>query len=566
MPSLRTFAPLGKVTLLAGQNNVGKSNVIRFVERYLALAPERRNWEDEPRPDGETLQLATAHRLDVEAYEAWLTNPQARQRIDTFLSLDAFHLSGDESLHWIPRTQEVGHQYAGGAHPRWVLSSDWVDRLQEEAGGANLALTGLRNGLFSTSGGPAIDNVQAVVDKLFPFAPPPVEVIHAFRRVGEGEAADHSGSNLIATLADHQNPDVRERDKREKFDSINRFLQSVLEDPSVQIEVPANRQYIAVHHDGLVLPLEELGTGIHQAVILASAATLLDDTLVCIEEPEVNLHPVLQRKFIRHLTENTTNQYIVATHSAHMLDYERANVIHVRKTEGGTIGSPATTTQHVADVCADLGYRPSDILQANAVIWVEGPSDRIYINHWLRLLEPEHPFIEGIHYAVMFYGGSTRSHLTGLDPMPDETASDLISLRRINRHSMIVIDSDKTRAHGDNLDDNKVRVRDEFDREDLPGHAWVTDRRTIENYVPSDILTAAVAAAHPHARYQPPQTKWDDPLFAYRAKGTQRAALAKTKVANEVVARWIPDRKLEPALASQMRKVYAFIKNANAHD
>ena len=56
---------------------------------------------------------------------------------------------------------------------------------------------------------------------------------------------------------------------------------------------------------------------------------------------------------------------------------------------------------------------------------------------------------------------------------------------------MIVIDSDKTRPRGDTLDANKIRVRDEFDREDLPGHAWVTNCRTIENYVPPDLLTEA---------------------------------------------------------------------------
>ena len=33
----------------------------------------------------------------------------------------------------------------------------------------------------------------------------------------------------------------------------------------------------------------------------------------------------------------------------------------------------------------DLGVKASDLLQANCAIWVEGPSDRIYIKKWLEI-------------------------------------------------------------------------------------------------------------------------------------------------------------------------------------
>lgn len=562
MPNLRFFSPLGKVTLLAGQNNVGKSNVIRFAERYLRQPAHRRDWEDEPRPQGEPIRLATAHRLDPETYDEWVG--PAKDRTDAFLSLAPFHPTTDDDLIWVVRSQSQPNGFGGDPTvARWDLDATWMEQFNAAAEGV-VNLTSLRRGLFSTYGGGSGDNVKAVVDHLFPLELPPVEVIHAFRRVASGaEDPDHSGANLIETLADHQNPDVRERHKEAKFQQINHFLQAVLEDPTVRIEIPARRDYIAVHQGGIVLPLDSLGTGIHQVVIMAAAATLIDDSLVCIEEPEVNLHPILQRKFVRYLTEETSNQYIIATHSAHMLDYERAAIIHVRKDASGTVPAPSTSTQHVADICSDLGYRPSDILQANAIIWVEGPSDRTYLNHWLRLLEPDHPFVENIHYTVIFYGGSNRSHLSGEDPLDTETASDLISLRRINRHSMVVIDSDKTRAHGDTMDANKVRVRDEFDKPELPGHTWVTACRTIENYVPNDLLSAAFTQAHPRLRYTPPATKWDDPLKALQAKANERASVDKVKVAAKVVELWGPSTALDGDLRRQVRRVYEFISGAN---
>ncbi|NYI99949.1 energy-coupling factor transporter ATP-binding protein EcfA2 [Nocardioides thalensis] len=564
MPDLRWFSPLGKVTLLAGQNNVGKSNVIRFLERYMRSQSPRRGWEDEPRAGGEPLKVAIGYRLDQDSYEGWVG--QAKNRTDAFLSLAPFHPLVNGDLFWVVRSQGDRQQTFRGDQPvtaPWQVDPEWMASFDEAATG-KVNLTNLRQGLFSTSGGSPADNIKAIVDHLFPFEPPPVQIIHAFRQVTSGsDESDYSGRNLIETLADHQNPDVRERSKEEKFRQINRFLQTVLEDPTVRIEVPSRRDYIMVHQDGMVLPLGDLGTGIHQAVIMAAAATLIDNSLVCIEEPEVNLHPLLQRKFVRYLTENTTNQYIIATHSAHMLDYERASVIHVRKDTSGSVPAPATTTHQFADICADLGYRPSDIMQANAIVWVEGPSDRTYINHWLRLYAPDTLFVEGIHYSIMFYGGSNRSHLTGHDPLDDETVNDLISLRRLNRHSMIVIDSDKTRPKGDKLDANKVRVRDEFDAPDRPGHAWVTACRTIENYVPADLLTEAVAAAHPHARYRPPATKWDDPLDARRKTDSRRATIDKVKVAHRVIERWTDETPLPDDLRREIRRLHEFISQAN---
>lgn len=86
-------------------------------------------------------------------------------------------------------------------------------------------------------------------------------------------------------------------------------------------------------------------------------------------------------------------------HPAALLDYERAVIFSVKASAEGMKVAPATTPAQLWTVCADLGYRPSDLLQANAIIWVEGPSDRIYINHWLDQQAPD--LVEGIDYSIM---------------------------------------------------------------------------------------------------------------------------------------------------------------------
>jgi predicted ATP-dependent endonuclease of OLD family len=138
-----------------------------------------------------------------------------------------------------------------------------------------------------------------------------------------------------------------------------------------------------------------------------------------------------------------------------------------------------------SSICADLGYCASDILQANCIIWVEGPSDRIYLNHWIKHQAPA--LVEGVDYAIMFYGGRLLSHLTAEDSV-DEDVDDFISLCRLNRYIAIVIDSDKKNDKTP-INVTKERIRNEFDKGS--GFTWITEGREIENYIDSDIFKKA---------------------------------------------------------------------------
>jgi putative ATP-dependent endonuclease of OLD family len=213
----------------------------------------------------------------------------------------------------------------------------------------------------------------------------------------------------------------------------------------------------------------------------------LDQIIFAFEELENNLHPALQRKlldYIRNVSLNKGASFIITTHSNVIIDQfsrdKDAQIIHVKHDGENSYCKKVTTYIDSKGIIDDLDFRASDILQSNGIIWLEGPSDRIYFNHWINLWSSG-LLKEGLHYQCMFYGGRLLSHLSA----SDSDRKDWISIVGINTNAIILIDSDKNIPDA-KLNETKNRIIDEFEK--LNMNSWVTRGREIENYIPYNSL------------------------------------------------------------------------------
>jgi predicted ATPase len=568
---VQRFRNLSKVNLFIGKNNSGKSNILRFIcgfypevfSNSFNSLKKSKNFAlsdlDRHKPLGARFSVGIAIPLDsclneqsIQFYSELSKKLSDESAIAHVLFQLKARFDNSDGFVWI----EFGEDLS-------PLEDDWrfifnnltmednrriqnslTDRMKYSEG--DFALNILKGILpvLNICTRCSQGNIQATL-------------IPAIRSIGNPDttAKDFSGEGIIGRIAALQHPVLDQLKDRDKYNSINSFLQNVTDNPTARIEIPHDQGMILVDMDQKTLPLDSLGTGIHEVIILAAAATMLENTVICMEEPELHLNPILQKKLVRYLATSTNNQYFITTHSAALMDTPGAEIYHICLENGQSIAERVTSDNHRSAICEDLGYHPSDLLQANCVIWVEGPSDRIYLNYWIHELDST--LIEGIHYSIMFYGGRLLSHLSGND-IDDELLEDFISLRRLNRRGVILIDSDR-KVSNTRINDTKKRLKEEFDKG--PGYAWITSGREIENYLPPDCVEQAIKATTPSAKTASKFGRYENTL-SITTKGGKSSQASKTEVARYIAKNCAQDFTVLD-LEKQIKKLIGFIRESN---
>lgn len=256
-------------------------------------------------------------------------------------------------------------------------------------------------------------------------------------------------------------------------------------------------------------PMHKIGDGIQALfILLYPIFTAKNNTEIFIEEPELNLHPGMQRLFLQTLAnypflKSKGLRYFITTHSNHLIDltledvenkaiFQFKKVINLNE----TCFQIKPILNRDTEVLLDLGVNNTSVFISNCAIWVEGITDRLYIKKYLTetLINKnlESKYKEDIHFSFFEYGGSLIHHYLFCDPatVEGEIAKSSNKINAISINTKIMVISDK--------DENKDKKHKYF-LEQSNGNGFVYNIlpvREIENLLSPEILRMSLPKIH----------------------------------------------------------------------
>jgi AAA15 family ATPase/GTPase len=309
-----------------------------------------------------------------------------------------------------------------------------------------------------------------------------------------------TGLELYQTLKEKL---LGEPDERKQVRKFEEFLsENFFENKEVTL-IPREKEPKVVHikiGEEPQFPIYNLGDGLQNLIICTFNIFMEKERcLFFIEEPDMFMHPSMQRAFLEVLSKVDRHQYFITSHSNHFLDmtidFANISVFHFSKHEDTQPQfhiRPSSPRDR--QILLDLGVRNSSVFISNATIWVEGITDRLYLKAYMKKyideLERSDPekhrelvkLKEDYHYSFVEYQGANLTHWN-FDPDDDDTYNMKASY--ICSQAFLIADGDI----GSEIKGNRKAIYEEM----LGNRFLALQVKEIENLIPVEILRQVVA-------------------------------------------------------------------------
>jgi len=279
-------------------------------------------------------------------------------------------------------------------------------------------------------------------------------------------------------------------------------------------------------------PIYNLGDGM-QSLIICTYPIVTETkpgSLFFLEEPDLCMHPSLQRTFLEVLKtyhRKMGHQFFITTHSNHLLDLIEDNElvsIFSFSEIADRAPDPADSSQSDSDsnpepskpkpsfrirpsnlrdrhTLLELGVRPSATYLANATIWVEGVSDCAYLRaymeafvHYLKhqgngwgkaLAQRLEQYKEDRHYAFVEYSGANLTHFSFEERESDNGQTET-SVSDLCGKAIVIADGDIVEK-GDRIAHFVDQLKERF---------ICLPCKEIENLIPEELMKKQIRLDH----------------------------------------------------------------------
>lgn len=333
-------------------------------------------------------------------------------------------------------------------------------------------------------------------------------------------------------------------------------------------------------------PIYDLGDGIQNLIIMTfKVFTESESCLFFIEEPDLFMHPGMQRIFIEFLISAKKHQFFLTTHSNHILDmsldHKGISIFHFNKStdQGTTSFRVENVSNDKKRLLKDLGVLNSSVFLSNSTIWLEGITDRLYImsfmKKYLEYLKSKNDenfikfssYKEDLHYSFVEYQGSTLTHWA----FSDGENSDKIRADFVCANAFLLADGDIARK-GNRANELKQSLGERF---------FLLPVKEIENTLPVECVAAHVAKKRgdldtslikrkSYSKPEAPLGKYLDKIFATSKlfgedSGTIKAKRAFCDCCIEVLENYNLDAEKDQIIIEICSKIFDHISRENSN-
>ncbi|MFT7827042.1 ATP-dependent nuclease [Priestia megaterium] len=444
---------LNKINLLIGPNNIGKSNLLKYLLSLRTIFPEGNDsWEEKD---------MSFFRINEE--DRWLYNTQTVEF--------KVKLEGLPEHSFINRNQDevklqVSHNLKGKNSEFSMIEPTHLNEIKATIFWRHFVSNHIRfigdvRGFFYDTAG----NLDVHID----------------------------GKKILEYLL--KKVDGEEDWIRNYEDKMSKWLKDILLEEQLVFEFIPDTHHPdfsitiirGVEKEQIKLRPRQLGTGVAHLVLILTTLHACSHRKINIflEEPEMNLHPHSVNTLTRIFKEDFPNhRFFIFTHSnvwLDQIDKEYSVYNFFKKEDGSTNCLNCTESRDYYPIFENLGIKPSQLLLSNFNIWIEGPSDRIYLNQWIKEYS-KGSLIEGKHYSFIMYGGTNLSHY-------DLVFDNVINILSTGYNAAIICDSDLSKKR-DTIKERVQKLKDRIAEKELEDYVmlWITEGREIENYIVKELF------------------------------------------------------------------------------